>query len=164
TRDALYGWTAQRMAAAQARSGVPSYLYYFDHGYPAADQAGLHAFHAAEIPYMFGTIYETTPSWPAIPRTPGEKALSDAMMSYWVSFARTGRPSAAGNPEWPQFGEAKRYIHFADQPVVAADPLGDRYGLYEETVCRRRAEGAVPWNWNVGIAAPPMSPATAQCR
>ncbi|MFN6936255.1 MAG: carboxylesterase/lipase family protein, partial [Tsuneonella sp.] len=40
TRDALYGWTAQRMAAAQARSGVPSYLYYFDHGYPAADQAG----------------------------------------------------------------------------------------------------------------------------
>jgi para-nitrobenzyl esterase len=164
TRDALYGWTAQRMAAAQAKAGVHSYLYLFDHGYPAADGAGLHAFHAAEIPYMFGTIWRTTPSWPQIPRTEAEHALSEAMMDYWASFARTGRPKAPQAAEWPAFGPGKRYLHIADRPRTETDPMGDRFDLYEETVCRRRADGTVPWNWNVGIAAPPMSPASTFCR
>ena len=35
TRDALYGWTAERLVAKQTAAGVPSFLYYFDHGYPA---------------------------------------------------------------------------------------------------------------------------------
>jgi para-nitrobenzyl esterase len=164
TRDALYGWTAQRMAEAQARIGEPAYLYLFDHGYPAADEAGLHAFHASEIPYMFGTIHETAPSWPHIPRTGDERALSDAMMSYWVTFAKDARPTAPKSPDWPQFGAIKRFIHFADAPRIATDPLGDRFALYEQTVCRRRAQGTVQWNWNVGVAAPAMSPATAACR
>lgn len=164
TRDALYGWTAQRMADAQVRKGQPAYLYLFDHGYPSADEAGLHAFHASEIPYMFGTIHQTAPSWPQIPRTEREQALSDAMMSYWVSFARATRPSAPKGPDWPQFGATRRFIHFTDVPTVAADPLGDRFALYEQTVCRRRAQGTVQWNWNVGVAAPIMSPPAANCR
>ena len=44
TRDALYGWTAERLAANQTALGAPSFLYYFDHGYPAAEEAGLRAF------------------------------------------------------------------------------------------------------------------------
>lgn len=164
TRDALYGWTAQRMATAQSRAGVQAYLYMFDHGYPAADQANLHAFHASEIPYMFGTIWETTSTWPQIPRSDEERALSDTMMSYWANFARYGRPTAAGAPAWPAFGPDLRYLHIGDRPTIAADPMGDRFALYEETVCRRRAQGDQPWNWNVGIAAPPMAPAVAQCR
>jgi para-nitrobenzyl esterase len=162
-RDALYGWTSQRMAAAQARAGAASYLYLFDHGYPAADEAGLHAFHASELPYMFGTIRQTAPAWPTIPDTATERALSDAMMDYWTSFARTGHPVAAGQPDWPVFGAGLRYMRFAERPVVETDPLGDGYALYEETVCRRRAAGTVPWNWNVGIAAPAPSPAVERC-
>src|SRR6185312_3776826 len=45
TRDALYGWTAERLVARQTAVGAPSFLYYFDHSYPAADALGLHAFH-----------------------------------------------------------------------------------------------------------------------
>ena len=59
TRDALYGWTAERLARKQTILGEDAYLYLFDHGYPAADKAGLHAFHASEIPYVFGTIHDT---------------------------------------------------------------------------------------------------------
>src|SRR6185295_13132467 len=54
TRDSLYGWTAERLARKQTAIGVNSYLYLFDHGYPAADDGGLHAFHASELPYVFG--------------------------------------------------------------------------------------------------------------
>ena len=67
TRDALYGWTSERLARAQAAIGQASYLYLFDHGYPAADAAGLHAFHASEIPYVFGTFDRAPPRWPSPP-------------------------------------------------------------------------------------------------
>ena len=69
TRDALYGWTAERMARKQTAIGQPAYLYLFDHGYPAADDAGLHAFHASELPFVFGNADRTPPRWPAIPDT-----------------------------------------------------------------------------------------------
>jgi para-nitrobenzyl esterase len=164
TRDALYGWTAERMARKQETIGADAYLYLFDHGYPAADKAGLHAFHASEIPYMFGNIHNTTDAWPQIPRTKKERALSDAMLSYWSSFARTGKPRAKGAPEWPAYGEDKAFMAFVDQPVVESDAMGDRYTLYEEVVCRRRAAGDVQWNWNVGVAAPKLPPQTAQCQ
>ena len=34
TRDALYGWTAERLVRKQTALGQPSFLYFFDHGYP----------------------------------------------------------------------------------------------------------------------------------
>ena len=75
TRDALYGWTAERLVRKQAALGLPSFLYFFDHGYPAADAAGLHAFHASELPFVFGTLDATTPHWPKIPATPQETSF-----------------------------------------------------------------------------------------
>lgn len=164
TRDALYGWTAQRLATTHRKSGAPAYVYLWDHAYPATTERGLHAFHASEIPFVLGTIWETTANWPQVPRTPEERALSDALGSYWASFAATGRPQAPGAPAWPTFGADKSYLHITDRPRVARDPLGDRYALYEETVCRRRAAGDVQWNWNVGVAAPPLSPEVPRCR
>tara|TARA_R110000782_G_scaffold182437_6_gene272684 strand:+ start:20930 stop:22474 length:1545 start_codon:yes stop_codon:yes gene_type:complete len=164
TRDALYGWTAERMARKHMRNGSPAYLYLFDHGYPAADEAGLHAFHAAEIPYMFGTIHNTSDAWPKIPDTDEERALSDAMVGYWASFARTGKPTAPDNPDWPQYGERRNFMHFVDRPVVKQDAMGRRYDLHEQMVCRRRAAGDVSWNWNVGVISPPLPQQVKQCQ
>jgi para-nitrobenzyl esterase len=163
TRDALYGWTAERLARKQAALGIPSYLYLFDHGYPAADDAGLHGFHASELPYVFGTAEATPPLWPKIPATPREAALSEAMLDYWASFARTGRPTAAHGPAWPAFGRSGAYMHFADGPEVSAGLMPGMYELNEQVVCRRRADGTQPWHWNVGLAAPKLPPATPAC-
>ncbi|MGD9809797.1 MAG: carboxylesterase/lipase family protein [Sphingobium sp.] len=164
TRDALYGWTAERMARKHSRNGWPAYIYQFDHGYPAADEAGLHAFHASEIPYMFGTIHNTSSSWPKIPATSQEQALSDAMVDYWVSFTEHGVPQARGHPDWPQYDGRHSFMLFAGKPKVGLDVMGERYSLYEEVVCRRRAAGDVPWNWNAGIASPPLPEQVPQCQ
>lgn len=164
TRDALYGWTAERLARKQTQLGQDAFLYLFDHGYPAADEAGLHAFHAAEIPYMFGTIHDTAPNWPKIPRTAGERALSDAMVQYWTSFARNGAPTAHGQVDWPAYGEDAAFLVFDGTPQAGTQLMGTRYALNEAVVCRRRAAGDQPWHWNVGIASPPMPPRVAGCQ
>jgi para-nitrobenzyl esterase len=164
TRDGLYGWTAERVARAQTALGQPAYLYLFDHPYPAADQAGLHAFHASELPYVFGTLDRTPPLWPRIPATPAEAALSDAMISYWTSFARAAAPRAAGQPDWPVYSAGRHYMAFADAPRPATNLMPGMFELNEQVMCRRRAAGGIPWNWNVGIVSPPLPPGASGCR
>ncbi|MBO9558387.1 MAG: carboxylesterase family protein [Caulobacter sp.] len=163
-RDALYGWTAERLAAKQTAIGRPGYLYYFDHGYPAADAAGLHGFHASEIPYVFGSMKTTPPAWPKNPDTPAEAKLSAAMTQYWASFARDGVPKAAGEPAWKPYGTERAYMAFTDGPQPGVHLRPGMYELNETVMCRRRAQGDTPWNWNVGVLAPPLPAASAQCR
>src|SRR5690606_32191256 len=112
TRDAMYGWTAERLAAKQTALGQDAFLYVFDPGYPAAARAGLHAFHASELPYMFGTIGRTARAWPSIPRDAAEESFSRQMVDYWATFARAGRPEAAGAPAWPAYGRERAYMWF----------------------------------------------------
>lgn len=156
TRDALYGWTAERLVRKQTAQGEPSFLYFWDHGYPAMDNAGYHAFHASELPYVFGAPHRTGPLWPKIPDTAEEKELSDAMLDYWTSFARTGHPVANGAPDWPAYDSTSSYMDFTDAPHPAEHVLPGMYSLQEEVVCRRRAAGGMAWNWNVGLVSPPL--------
>jgi len=164
TRDAFYGWSAVRLVKKQAALGVPSFLYFFDHGYPAADSAGLHGFHASEVPYVFGTFSGTPPLWPKIPNTEEEKKLSDALTDYWSSFARTDHPKARNQPDWPAYGSAAAYMMITDAPHPLKCLLPGMYALTEEVVCRRRASGDLPWHWNVGIVSPKLPAQQAQCK
>ncbi|MDH5834623.1 carboxylesterase/lipase family protein [Luteimonas kalidii] len=163
TRDAMYGWTAERLVRSQSALGQPSYLYYFDHGYPAADAAGLHAFHAAEIPYALGTGAGTPPNWPVPPDTGDERALAAAMQGYWTAFARSGTPVADGAPDWPAYGEARAYMAFDGAPKPGVHLMPGMFELVETVVCRRRAHGRLPWHWNVGIISPPLPDGVDGC-
>jgi para-nitrobenzyl esterase len=164
TRDAMYGWTAERLVRKQAALRAPAFLYYFDHGYPAADSAALHAFHASELPFVFGTSTATPANWPKIPATPQETSLSDAMIGYWTSFARTGKPQAANQPDWPAYGLARSYMAFTDAPRPSEHLLPGMYELNEEAVSRKRASGDTAWNWNAGIASPKLPAGSAPAR
>jgi para-nitrobenzyl esterase len=163
TRDALYGWTAERLVRKQAAIGVPSFLYFFDHGYPAEDSGGYHGFHGSELPYVFGTTDRTPPLWPKIPATAAEADFSAEMVGYWSSFAKTGHPEAAGAPAWQPYDSTASYMDFGDVPRVATHLLPDMYELQEEVVCRRRAQGSIAWNWNVGIASPVLPADAGAC-
>jgi len=156
SRDAVFGWSAERIVRDEVEAGVPSYLYFFDHGYPAAEARGFHAFHGSEMPYTFGHVDKDAtlpPNWP-VPEGPKEKAYSDAMLAYWTSFARTGVPRAEGQPDWPAFASNKSYMHFVEQPEVATDLMPGMFALNEEVMQRERRAGDQPWAGNVGVAAP----------
>lgn len=163
TRDAMYGWTAERLVRAQTAVGHPSFLYYFNHSYPAADTAGLHAFHAAEIPYVFGNVRKTPPWWPAIPQTDEEARLSDAMLAYWAAFARDGAPSAPDQPAWRAYGDARAYMAFDRSPIPGEHLMPGMFELVESVICRRRAHGGLPWHWNVGVVSPALPAGASEC-
>jgi para-nitrobenzyl esterase len=147
----------------QTALGQPSFLYYYNHSYPTADAAGLHAFHASEIPFALGTVDRTPPRWPQIPDTREEKALADAMTGYWSSFAISGVPSAEGQPTWHPYGDARKYMEFEAEPVSGTHLFPRMFELVESVVCRRRAQGDQPWHWNVGIVSPPLPAGATGC-
>lgn len=162
TGEAFYGWTAERLVRSQAALGQPAFLYLFDHGYPAADEAGLHAFHAAELPYLFGTMERTPPNWPPIPDTAAETRISDAMIDYWTSFARTGRPQSRHGPAWPAFSATGgSTLVFRDAPELDPALNPGAFDLHDAAVCRKRAAGNLGWYWNVGLNSPVLPPSPA---
>src|SRR5690606_21289455 len=82
-RDGLYGWAAQYVVRQQAAAGEKAYLYYFRHSNAAQHARDLAAFHASELPYIFGhdgASGALGPNWPRPPVTRTETRLSDAMM------------------------------------------------------------------------------------
>ncbi|HEY3811967.1 MAG TPA: carboxylesterase family protein [Caulobacteraceae bacterium] len=162
TRDAMYGWTADRLVKKQAAIGQPSYLYFWDHSYPAADNKGLHGFHASELPYVFGTADAAPPNWPKVPDTPAERKMSQDMTAYWASFAKTGNPKAPGAPDWPRYDGDAAYMRFTDAPHPGQHLNSAAYALEEEVVCRRRAANVL-WFVNYGVASPPLPPKAPGC-
>jgi para-nitrobenzyl esterase len=113
---------------------------------------------------MFGVIDRTPPAWPRVPATPSEAALSDAMIDYWTSFARSGEPRAASQPPWPAYGANRAYMAFADAARPGTRLFPGMYELHEEALCRRRASGTIPWNWKVGVASPVLPARGEPCR
>ncbi|HEY5759986.1 MAG TPA: carboxylesterase family protein [Steroidobacter sp.] len=154
TRDAVFGWASERMMRNQAAIGQESFLYYFDHDYPSAAAANLSAFHASEVPFVFGTFEALPAGWPAIPNTPGERQLAAAMLDYWTSFARSGRPSATNGPAWESFTPSRSYMTFGDAPRLSRQFMPGMYELHEQIMCRRREGGTQSWNWRTGSIAP----------
>jgi len=155
-RDGIFGWAAERMVRKQAAARVPAYLYLFDHDYRAAREKGLRAFHASELPFVFGQVgsqAKLPPNWPR-PDGADDTKLSDAMMNYWTSFARNGVPTAPGQPPWPRFAPGKRTMLFGNQPTESHDLYPGMYRLHEKWVSRRRHAGNQQWFFNVGLAAP----------
>ena len=155
-RDAVFGWSSERLARQQAQAGQPAFLYLFDHCDPAARARDLCAFHASELPYVFGRTgpdAELPPNWPR-PDGPAEAALSEAMVDYWAGFARTGTPEAPGRPRWPPYGESEAYMRFAGRPMAETDLYPGMFELHEARVAARRRAGE-QWFLDVGVAAPP---------
>jgi para-nitrobenzyl esterase len=164
-RDAFYGWSAERLARGQSALGVPAYLYLFAHRYPAQEALGLEAFHGSELPYEFGRIgaEDGWPRrWPRPPDEPRERALSEAVMSYFTSFARDGVPLAPAGPAWRPYRDDRAFLEFRGAPLAGRHLLPGMFELHEEVIARRRAAGSQPWYVNVGLASPPVPPARLQ--
>jgi para-nitrobenzyl esterase len=114
SRDAGMGWEMRTWVRAQGKSGkAPAYLYYFTRIPPSPMSDRLRAYHAAEIQYVFGNL-RAGRSW-----EDKDRAVSDAMSSYWVNFATTGNPNGKGLAKWPGYdAKSDPLMEFGDKIEV----------------------------------------------
>jgi para-nitrobenzyl esterase len=94
----------------------------------------LGARHSAEIPYVFGVI-----TWKKAPWQPVDFKISDAMMTYWSNFAKTGNPNGNGLPHWPQYTPQDRQVMDLGEDIHAL-PATDqkRFEFIDSFVARYR--------------------------
>jgi para-nitrobenzyl esterase len=103
------------LAARVNDGGGRAWMYYFTRQRGGAGGERLRAYHGAELPYVF----DTHDAW--LPTDEADREVTQAVMDYWVQFARNGDPNQDGRPQWP--------VHTAQRPAVME--LGDRVGQME---------------------------------
>ncbi len=99
-----FGASARFTAESMQKMGEPAYLYLFTQTLqdPRTQSLGLGSFHGLEIMYVFGNFDKMEIEG----LTEADYALSEAMMDYWTSFARSGDPNAGGAAvAWPAYAE-----------------------------------------------------------
>jgi para-nitrobenzyl esterase len=147
--DLFIGYGTWKWLEVHARTGgSPVYRYSFDRKIPvapdakvngvAATSADIGARHAGEIEYVFGML-DSVPkvTWP-----PEDGKLSDAIMTYWSTFARTGNPNATGVPAWPAYTKAAGYPvqHLDVQITSAPDGQRRRYEFLDSYVATKGSQ------------------------
>jgi len=127
-------WIEPALATYQrfATQGCTSYEYCFARVSPAARKAGMLAFHAAEIPYLFGTLItanEADTQKISVFGTSTEVEdydeidfeVKNTIQHAWTEFARTGIPSNPDGTQWPRLnGSNPQFISHCGYHTRAA--------------------------------------------
>ncbi len=127
----------------------------------AAERArDLAAFHASELPYVFGQVGPTAalgPNWPRPPLTNEESQLSQAMLRYWTAFVRDGVPTASGEPPWPRFTASQHaYLDLDNAPTARRDLQPGAFAFADTLIADRLQHGR-GWRLNIGFSAFPAA-------
>jgi len=123
------GWSAAGVLSQHVRT----YAYEFNDpeaplwpGLPPASFP-MGAYHAGELPYLMNLGVPVGP----VSFTPDQQALSDAMISYWTQFAKTGDPNSAGTPTWPPYEGNDGEMQALKPPTPEAAAMSDFYSDHQ---------------------------------
>jgi para-nitrobenzyl esterase len=131
--DYFFRAAALRLAEIQA-SHTPAVFVYELAWKATTPDKPQGAVHGLELPFVFGT-FDTTEVGAIAGRTPAARALSESVQGAWTSFARTGRPSFAGMPEWPAYGPPRRAtLELSARPRVLEAPRETERGAVDAFV------------------------------
>ncbi len=116
------------LLCGQNKAHVKGYAGIFDQVPGNWRQEGGVSSHGMEMHYVFGAVDDPDP-WkvlhflyrsggaksPAPLITEVERKVSEAMMTMWTQFAKTGNPNVEGTVIWPSYKEATdRYLYIAE--------------------------------------------------
>jgi para-nitrobenzyl esterase len=119
---AMMGFGSIEIAEQKAaQGGAPAYLYNF--GYkseskvPGTDYP-MGTPHAADIAFKFDNVANPSPFSGGRPE---RFQAAHNMAELWTTFARNGRPAAAGQPDWPAYDVARRPTMRIDTACTVID-------------------------------------------
>ena len=119
--DSWFLRATRGMLLGTARAGAPTYQYHFTLRSRAVPAWGAH--HAAELGFVFNNPAGFGGANPAPEWNEAERRLADAMIGYWVQFAKTGDPNRDGLPVWPKFAAGSESYLELGEKIGAADQL-----------------------------------------
>jgi para-nitrobenzyl esterase len=134
SRESMFSWSTWTWARMQSKQGKgKAFLYYYDYHAPDVESSG----HGSDVPYAFQTLG----TGPGGAPKPEDLKLSDTISSYWVNFAKTGDPNAAGLPKWPAFTEDdQQAMVFDGAPGAKPVPNLDKVKVFDAYMSWRRGE------------------------
>jgi len=118
---------AVRKANQSLSKFVPTYAYEFNDEKAPPRQSffgglltfPLGAYHTAEIQYLFKGL-DLFGGGP-LPLSHKQMQLSEAMVSYWTQFAKTGNPNSSGEPTWAPYSPAADQFQSLIPPTPAVE-------------------------------------------
>jgi para-nitrobenzyl esterase len=126
TTDLLFTCPARRIArTVKAAQTQPVRRYHYSHIRPYGPLAVMRAFHASELPYVFGTV-----SLGGYIPTSGDDDVSHAMQAYWSRFAANHDPNGAGLVDWPLYDATTDATLEIDDTVTAVDGIASAHCDY----------------------------------
>lgn len=127
--DGGFSCPMRLMTKQVASFGVATYAYEFNDRtaptYMAPVSFPYGAAHTLEVQYLF-PLYHGATGTPQ-PLNEQQKKLSDAMVSYWTTFAQYGNPNSDKAPFWPAYADAPASDNWQSLqlPKPVTTPTGD---------------------------------------
>ena len=95
----------------------------------------LGATHGAEIPFVFNNIDRDR-------KIGTNQKVADAMIQYWVQFAKSGDPNSEGLPNWPRYTQTNNEYLVIGREIVSKSGLrSDACDVYDKVVAAIRKSG-----------------------
>jgi para-nitrobenzyl esterase len=131
--DFDFGFGAQLLADQSARIGQHVFLYHFT--YVGQQQfASLGAFHSEE------SMFLSKRYWTSWISTPGDEALSNAIISYWSRFVRTGDPNGPGLPAWSAYEPKQNLCQILGETITSEPvPRSSKFEVFQKRLTARLA-------------------------
>ncbi len=115
--DIFFGAPTRFYAGEMVAAPEPVFFYQFRRKSPLKKESAG-AFHAAELPFVFGALKS-----PMFPSNQKDEELAEIMQGYWTNFAKTGNPNGENLPNWSEFTDVAPYWMVFDREDVGVRPV-----------------------------------------
>jgi len=118
-RDSVFSAYVKRIADLHA-ARAPAWRYYFSYLPERQRNVEPGVSHGGEVVFVLGTLGRA-PAYRDV-RTPADEGMSRLVASYWLAFARTGRPDVAGAARWDaSLPRRSNTLEFGEEVVLRKD-------------------------------------------
>ncbi|XP_072488371.1 carboxylesterase 1D-like isoform X2 [Notamacropus eugenii] len=135
--DLIFGIPTVILARHYRDSGVPTYLYEFQHRpsiWKNVKPTTVKADHGDDIYFMLGSPFLRDGF------SEEEEHLSRRMMKYWCNFARNGNPNGEGLLKWPQYDQNEEYLQINITSKIARKLKDKEVAFFTELLAKEPGE------------------------